>query len=118
MRHFEGASRALTQDVGRIVNAGQRSLQVFRTEVVDELQLRLLVALQLARRDDPAERVQLLAQKARQIAVELLSRDDDILIVQIDAHIYLILTIIYVRAKRTVGLCFDGYCCQHTADDE
>ena len=94
MGHLDGAAGALAQLVGGVVETKQGGGQVLRAEVVDHLELGLACRFHLGRCNDPAERVALLAQIARQLAVEVLSGYADVLVVKIDAQVDLILIII------------------------
>ena len=62
--HLDGVAFALTEDVGGVVLTDECGIEILAAEVVDELQLGLAFILDLARRDEPAEGVALLAQKA------------------------------------------------------
>ena len=97
--HLDGAARTLAQGVDGVVVAGEGGREVLAAEVVDELQFGLAVALDGAVGDDPAEGVVALAEESGQLAVELLAGDGDVLVVEVDAQVYLILIIIKVRAK-------------------
>ena len=92
--HLDGVASPLAKHVNRVVLARECGRQVFAAKVVDELQGGLMVILDFARRNHPAERVVLLAQIAGQRSVELLPRNGDVLLVEIDAQIDIIFIII------------------------
>ena len=107
--HFEGGAFLLFQDIGGIVLHGEGGGEVLRAVIIDQVEAGRIVVLYLGRGDDPAEGVVLLAEIARQHAIQLLSWHLDILIVEIDVQIDIILIIEKVRAKgRAIPLLCKG----------
>ena len=92
--YLDGVACALAQDVDRVVLAREGGREVFAAKVVDELQRGFVVVFHLTGGDDPAEGVVFLAQKAGEVAVEFLSGDDDVLIVEINAQVDVVFVII------------------------
>ena len=101
--NLKGAAAALSKDINGIVLALKGGREVFAAEVVDKLQAGLALTNYLTRRDGPAEGVVKLAQIAGQLAIEFLSGDGDILVVEADAKKHFILFIKKVRAKSLVS---------------
>jgi hypothetical protein len=92
----------LTEQIDGVVLSCKGGCEVFAAKIVDELERSLMVTLYLTRGNDPAEGVIDLAEISRKGAVKLLSRNANILVVEINAQIDVIFIIIKVRAKGVV----------------
>jgi hypothetical protein len=92
----------LTEQIDGIVLSCKGGCEVFAAKIVDELERSLMVTLYLTRGDDPAEGVIDLAEISGKVTVKLLSRDANVLVVEINAQIDVIFIIIKVRAKGVV----------------
>ena len=91
--HFQRTSIHLLQDIERIILHCQRGCKILAAKVVDHRQMGCVV-FDRGRGDDPAEGVVFLAEITWNLSIELLSRDGNRLIVEVDLEIDLILIII------------------------
>lgn len=107
--HLQCAAVYLLQHIDGVALGLERGCQVFAAVVVDHLQRgRLAFVINLCGGDQPAEGVVLLGEIARQLAIEFLAWDGDILTIEVDSEVDAVFFIKKVRAKGLPAFLGDG----------
>ena len=91
--NFQRTATCLFQQVGGVTLQGEGSGEIFAAKIVDHRHDNLSASFFLDRCDRPAERIVFLSEIARKFTIDLLSGDDDILVLKIDSQINVVFLI-------------------------
>ena len=108
-RQLECRAFHLAKGVDTVILAREYGLEILAAVVVDHLDVGF-VAIDDGCDNRPAKRVFVLAQIARLRSQDVLPGNDDVLLMEVDAHEDLVFTIIKVRAEwRQLSLCMNSH---------